>query len=204
GILTLGAFSWVLWSITPWLFLTALGYAAIGCTGTILFGRRLVTLNNQQIQKEADFRYGLGRLREHAEEIAQVAGEEEQKGRLLPRLAHVVQNYREVIRLGRNLGFFITAFGHMPQIIPVGVLSPLYLRGDAEFGAVTQAAMAFAQVQGAFALFETQYQELTSFAAVVGRLGALWEATDPGGTHPAPAGPLPRAPRRKPSPQPAS
>src|SRR5262249_36787622 len=52
GVLTLAAFSWVLWSITPWLFLTAFGYAAIGCTGTILLGRRLVTLNNQQIQKE--------------------------------------------------------------------------------------------------------------------------------------------------------
>jgi putative ATP-binding cassette transporter len=204
GILTLIAFSWVLWSITPWLFLTALGYAAIGCTGTILLGRRLVTLNNQQIRKEADFRYGLGRLREHAEEIAQVAGEEEQKGRLLPRLAHVVQNFREVIRLGRNLGFFITAFGYMPQIIPVVVVAPLYLRGDAEFGAVTPAAMAFAQVQGAFALFETQYQELTSFAAVVGRLGALWEATETGPAYPALAGPLPRAPRRKPSPQPDS
>src|SRR5689334_425142 len=79
GILTLAAFTWVLWSITPWLVLTAFGYAAVGCVGTILLGRRLVTLNSQQIRKEADFRYGLGRLREHAEEVAQVAGEEEQK-----------------------------------------------------------------------------------------------------------------------------
>jgi putative ATP-binding cassette transporter len=197
GVMTLVAFSWVLWSITPWLFLTALGYAAIGCIGTILLGRRLVTLNNLQIQKEADFRYGLGRLREHAEAVAQVGGEEEQKGRLLPRLGRVVENFRAVIILGRNLGFFITAFGYMPQIIPVLVVAPLYIRGVVEFGAVTQAAMAFSQVQGAFALLETQYQELTSFAAVIGRLGALWEATEPGTAQPAPAGPLPQAPVRK-------
>src|SRR5262249_47330356 len=155
-------------------------------------------------QKEADFRYGLGRLREHAEAVAQVAGEEEQKGRLLPRLARVVQNFREGIRLGRTLAFFITAFRYMPPIIPVVGVAPLYLRGAVEFGAVTQAAMAFAQVQGAFALFETQYQELTSFAAVVGRLGALWEATEPAPGRRAPAGPLPRSPLRKPRPQPPS
>jgi vitamin B12/bleomycin/antimicrobial peptide transport system ATP-binding/permease protein len=70
GLLTLAAFSWVLWSITPWLFLTAFGYAAFGCAGAILLGRRLVALNNQQIRMEADFRYGLGRLREHAEAVA--------------------------------------------------------------------------------------------------------------------------------------
>jgi vitamin B12/bleomycin/antimicrobial peptide transport system ATP-binding/permease protein len=144
GLLTLAAFSWILWSITPWLVVTAFGYAAIGTIGTILLGRRLVTLNSQQIKKEADFRYGLGRLREHAEAVAQVAGEEEQKGRLLPRLARLVENFRKVIRVGRNLGFFITAFKYMPQIIPVAVVAPLYMRDAVEFGAVTQAAMAFA------------------------------------------------------------
>lgn len=197
GVATLAAFSWVLWSITPWLFLTAFGYAALGCVGTILLGRRLVKLNNQQIQKEADFRYGLGRLREHAEAVAQVVGEEEQKGRLLPRLTRLVQNFQAVIRVGRNLGFFVTAFKFMPQIIPAMVVAPLYFRGAVQFGTVTQAAMAFDQVQGAFAILETQYQELTTFAAVISRLGALWEAIKSGAAGPSKAGLLPKAPRRK-------
>ena len=46
AILTLVAFSWVLWSITPWLFATAFGYAALGTVGTVLLGRRLVALDN--------------------------------------------------------------------------------------------------------------------------------------------------------------
>jgi putative ATP-binding cassette transporter len=68
----------------------------------------------------------------------------------------------------------------MPQIIPAIVVAPLYIRGTVQFGSVTQAAMAFAQVQGAFSIFESQIQQLTTFAAVIGRLGALWEATEPG------------------------
>ena len=46
------------------------GYAVAGSFGTILLGRRLVPLNSQQLQKEADFRYALGRVREHAEAVA--------------------------------------------------------------------------------------------------------------------------------------
>ena len=155
GILTLVAFSGILWSITPWLFVAALGYALAGSLGTVLLGRRLVTLNSRQLQKEADFRYGLGRVREHAEAVAQVGGEEDQKGRLGTLLARVVENFRAIIRVSRNLGFFTTGYQYLPQIIPAAIVAPLYVRGAVEFGAVTQAAMAFAQVQGAFALIVT-------------------------------------------------
>jgi putative ATP-binding cassette transporter len=192
GIMTLAAFSWVLWSITPWLFLVAYGYAGIGLLGTIVLGRRLTLLNNQQIQREADFRYGLGRLREHGEAVARAGEEEQARGRLSAGLTSLVQNFLVVIRVNRSLGFFITAFNYMPQIIPAVVVAPLYIRGAVQFGAVTQAAMAFAQVQGVFSIFETQYQQLTTFAAVVGRLGALWEATDPSQKSSADGEPPPR------------
>jgi putative ATP-binding cassette transporter len=191
GALTLLAFCGVLWSITPWLFLAALGYAVAGSLGTVVLGRRLVSLNNRQLQKVADFRHGLGQIREHGEEIAQSAGEDEQKRQLSPRLTQVVENFRAIIVLSRNLGFFTTAYKYMPQIIPALVVAPLYMRGDVEFGVVTQAAMAFSQVQGAFSLIVTQFQEVTTYAAVTDRLGALWEATQPA-AGPAPAGePLP-------------
>jgi putative ATP-binding cassette transporter len=193
GGLTLAAFSGVLWSINPWLFLTALGYAAAGSVGTVLLGRRLVPLNNQQLQKEGDFRYGLGRVREHAAAVAQVACEEEQKHRLGRRLGRLVENFRAIIQVSRNLGFFTTLYGYLPQIIPALVVAHLYIGGAVQFGTVTQAAMAFAQVQGAFSIIVTQFQAVSTYAAVSGRLGELWEATEPSAAGPAPAGPLPPA-----------
>jgi vitamin B12/bleomycin/antimicrobial peptide transport system ATP-binding/permease protein len=189
GILTLIAFSGVLWLITPWLFLAAVGYAILGSLGTILIGRRLVTLNNQQLQKEADFRYGLGRVREHAQAVAQMGSEPEQRGRLGEWLTRLVDNFRQIIRLNLNLGIFTTAYGYFPQIIPALVVAPLYFRGLVQFGAITQAAMAFTQVQGAFSLVITQFQSLTTYAAIVQRLGSLWEETAPGA---APAALVPR------------
>jgi len=64
--LALVAFSGVLWSITPWLVLAAVSYAAFGSLMALLLGRQLVGLDILQLKKEADFRYELIRVRESA------------------------------------------------------------------------------------------------------------------------------------------
>jgi putative ATP-binding cassette transporter len=43
--ITLLSFSGILWSITPWLFVGAAGYAAFGSVMTVLLGRRLIKLD---------------------------------------------------------------------------------------------------------------------------------------------------------------
>ncbi len=57
-------------------------------------------------------------------------------------------------------------------------MAPLYFRSRVEFGVVTQAAMAFAQVLGALSLIITQFETLSAFAAVSERLNVLTEAID--------------------------
>src|SRR5262249_59862560 len=52
---TVVAFSGVLWSIRRTLFGVAVLYALAGSALTVLFGRRLVWLNYNQLDKEADF-----------------------------------------------------------------------------------------------------------------------------------------------------
>ena len=196
--LTLLAFAGILWSITPWLFITAAAYAAFGSLGTVFLGWRLVGLDYRQLQKETDFRFALVQFREQAENVAQLDGESEEKGRLGERLSLLVENFRAIIRVNRNLGFFTTGYNYLPQIIPVAVVATLYIRGEVAFGTVTQSAMAFAQVLSAFSLLVSQFQQLSVFAAVVGRIGAIWEATEPTGAeeerieqHAAPRLPLP-------------
>jgi putative ATP-binding cassette transporter len=179
GVLTLIAFLGVLWSITPWLVVTAIVYASAGSLGTILLGHRLVPLNNQQLQKEADFRFALGRVREHSGSVAQLGGHGGEKNRLLGKLNALVENFREIIRVTRNVAFFTREYNYLVQIIPALVVAPLYIRGQTEFGSIAQAAMAFGQVLGAFSLIVTKYQELSTFAAVTNRLGTMWEATEP-------------------------
>ncbi len=70
SLVTLVAFIGVLWTISGTLVGVLFLYAVLGTGVSILIGRRLVGLSFHQYQKEADFRYGLVRVRDNAESIA--------------------------------------------------------------------------------------------------------------------------------------
>lgn len=178
GCFTVVAFSGVLWSISPRLFLVAVAYASLGTVVTVLLGRRLVGLNNRQLDREADFRSELLHVRENAESVALLHREGRLRARLMLRLDELVLNFRRIIAVNRNVGFFTTGYNYMIQLIPALVVAPFFIRGQIEFGVVTQSAMAFAQLMGAFSLIVTQFQSISSYAAVIGRLGRMVEAIE--------------------------
>lgn len=177
AIITILAFAGVLWSITPWLLVVGVGYAVFGSTMTLLLGRRLVGLNNLQLKKEADLRYELIRTREYADTIALLHGEKREKARIGQRIQTMVENFKAIIRVARNVGFFTSPFKYLVSFIPTLIVAPSYLRGEIEFGVVMQAGMAFAQILDQVnQLIVVQFRNLSEFAAVVLRLGTLWDA----------------------------
>ena len=186
GSFTILAFSGVLWSISPPLFVVTLIYAALGSVLAIARGRPLVRLNVAQLDREADFRAELIRVRENAEPLAIARREPRMLARLLRRIDAFVENFRRIIMVNRNLGFFTTGYNYLIQIIPALIVGPLFIRGDVPFGVVTQSAMAFAQLVGAFSLIITQFQSISAYAAVMTRLGKLDEGMEEAQSHPVP------------------
>ncbi len=175
---TILAFSGVMWSISPQLFGAALAYAALGSGLTILFGRPLIWLNYNQADREASLRAELVHLRENAESVAILQREGRLGARLLGRLDTLVAKARHIIGVNRNLAFFTTGYNYLIQIIPVLIVAPLFIRGQAEFGVISQSSMAFSHLLGAFSLIVTQFQQISSYAVVLARLGALVESVD--------------------------
>ncbi|MDW6021011.1 SbmA/BacA-like family transporter [Mesorhizobium sp. BAC0120] len=176
--LTVLTFSGVLWSINPLLFVVAVLYAACGSYLTIALGRPLINLNYDQLDKEASFRSGLIHVRESAEPILLARDEERQKGLLLTRLEDLVANFRRITSINRNVGFFTTGYNWLIQIIPALIVAPAFIKGEIEFGVITQSAAAFAVLVGAFSLIVTQFQSISNFAAVVARISSLIEAIE--------------------------
>jgi vitamin B12/bleomycin/antimicrobial peptide transport system ATP-binding/permease protein len=179
GTLTAISFSSVLWSISPPLFGFAVAYAVAGSLLTILLGRPLIRLNYDQLDMEANFRSDLIHIREHAESIALAHREGRFSARLHRRLDALTNNFRRLIRINRNLGFFTNGYNYFIQIIPALVIAPMYIsRETTEFGVITQSTMAFATLLGAFSLIITQFQSISAFTAVTARLHTLNEAID--------------------------
>ena len=178
GSFTIVAFSGVLWSISPTLFGVAVVYAAVGSALTVLLGQRLVWLSYRQSDREAAFRSELVHVRENAETIALSRREERLAQRVSLRVTELTENARSMIAVNRNLGFFTTGYNYLIQIIPALIVAPLFIRGEAEFGVIPQAAMAFTHLLGAFSLIITQFQSISSYAATVARLSGLAEAME--------------------------
>lgn len=178
SLVTLFAFLGVLWMISWKLPVGLLAFATVGTGLSILIGKRLVGLHFSQYQKEADFRYSLIRIRDNAESIAFFRGEKREHRDLVLRFAEVVTNTMWIIGWNRTLGFFTNGYNYVALIIPTLIVGPLFMRGAVEFGVVTQAESAFAQVLMALSVIVAQFDGLSAFAAGIKRLGDLWDELD--------------------------
>lgn len=178
SLVTLMAFLGVLWTISWKLPVALLIYTTLGTGLSILIGHRLVGLHFKQYQKEADFRYSLIRVRDNAESIAFFRGEKREHRDLVARFAEVVTNTMRIIGWNRTLGFFTNSYNYIALILPALIVGPLYMRGMVEFGVVTQAESAFAQVLVALSIVILQFESLSAFAAGIKRLGDLWDELD--------------------------
>jgi vitamin B12/bleomycin/antimicrobial peptide transport system ATP-binding/permease protein len=172
---TILSFSGVLWSISPLLVISVV-YAAVGSYLTIKLARPLVKLNSDQLDREASFRSALIHIRDNAESIMLRHEGERETAQLSDRLDRIAENFRRITTVNRNVGFFSTGYNWFIQLIPILIIAPAFMRGEIEFGVITQSAMVFTTLVAAFSLVVTQFQSLSTYAAVVSRLGSLLDA----------------------------
>jgi putative ATP-binding cassette transporter len=186
---TLVSFAIVLWTLSAGfplpgfnvivpglLFWIALVYAAIGTGLAHWIGRSLIPLFFRQQQYEANFRFGLARLREYSEQIALLRGEEVETAGAMRRFGDVFDNYMSIVRVRKRLTAFTSAYDQMSQYFPFIVGAPLYFVGKIQLGALVQVARAFGQVNSSLSFFVSSYVGLADFKAVLDRLTSFDDA----------------------------
>lgn len=172
--LQLLAFSGVLWSISKMMVVFLLLYAAAGTYVTLrVFAGKLVSLEFSQLRREADFRFGLIRIRENAESIALYHGEKQECSQLQRRFAELFLNFDKLIRWTLRFSFFQYSYSLITLALPSLILAPRVLSGELEVGRVVQAAGAFSSILNALTLFVDNLESLSHFAAAVHRLDEL-------------------------------
>jgi vitamin B12/bleomycin/antimicrobial peptide transport system ATP-binding/permease protein len=168
-------FSIILMTIYPRLFIVLIAYSSMGTLITMLLGRRLISLNFVQLQREADFRFSIIRVRENAESIAFYNGEARERQEIERRFGSAVDNLIDLITWSRNLSFFTTTYSYMIQILPLSIIAPLYFKGSIELGVVSQSQQAFRHILDDLSLIISQFESLSAFSAGIDRLGELEE-----------------------------
>ena len=201
----LAAFVTLLWSISRPLVYFLVGYALLGTVVTTrVFGRPLVGLNFRQLRREADFRFGLVRVREHAEPIAFSRGEADESQRLRLRFDAVYGNFRRLIRTQFGLNLFQYAFSFLTLVLPSAIIASSVLSGELEVGAAVQAGGAFAAILAAMTVVVDHFEGLSRLSAGVDRLYGfaqrLGAPADSGEPAPPAADPSPGAAAPAPAP----
>ena len=153
-------------------------YALIGSGLTHLIGRPLIPLSFQQQRLEADFRFNLVRLREHAEAVALYGGEPVERQTLAGRFERVRANWWQLMRFTKNLTFLTVGYNQIADIFPILVAAPRYFAGTISLGVLTQISNAFGQVQGSLSWFIESYPDLATWKATVDRLLTFQAAMD--------------------------
>lgn len=185
SVTTIVCFIFVLWGLSEplafslfgtefhiygYLVWTALVYSVFGTWVTHEVGHRLVSLNFVQQRLEADFRFGMVRLRDTAESVAFYGGAKEEEGRLLSRFLLVLSNTWLIIKKQKQLSWLTNSYGQIAIIFPFVVAAPRYLSKEISLGGLMQIANCFGKVQDSMSYFVDVYASLAEWQSCAERL----------------------------------
>ena len=156
--------------IEGFLLYVALLYTLLCSLITHLIGRRLRGLNFAKQRAEADYRSDLLLVRENAEAVAFMRGEDAERGRFRASFGEIIRNWRSIMNTEFRLECFSASYLKITNLIPIFACLPLYLSRAMSFGDMMQARSAFYSVQDGFAWFMDYYKQIMEWAASVQRI----------------------------------
>jgi putative ATP-binding cassette transporter len=153
--------------------IAAVVYAVVASGSMVVIGRGFVRVSENKNQAEAEYRYGLTRLRENGESIALLGGEGEERAGLDASFGVVLTRWRELLRQWMRTTVVSQTSAAFVPVVPLLLCAPKYVAGELTLGQVMQAASAFVTVQIAFNWVVDNYPRLAEWTASGRRLGAL-------------------------------
>jgi vitamin B12/bleomycin/antimicrobial peptide transport system ATP-binding/permease protein len=158
------------WTIPGYMVWAAAIYAIGGSYLIHRVGHPLVSINYQQQRVEANFRFGLIRVRENAEQIALYDGMRSEEDSTKGVFGRIRDNWWRIMKYTRRLNFASNFYGQAALIFPFVIASPRYFTGAFSFGVLMQISDAFGTVSGSFSWFINNYSSLVEWRATVNRL----------------------------------
>jgi vitamin B12/bleomycin/antimicrobial peptide transport system ATP-binding/permease protein len=169
GALSFGLFGMPI-TIPGYMVWAAALYAIVGSLVIQRFGHPLVSINYQAQKVEADFRFGLIRLRENAEQIAFYDGVDTETKSAKTIFQRIRDNYWQIMKYTKRMTFVLSIYGQIAIIFPIMVAAPRYFAGAFSFGVLMQISGAFGTVSDSFSWFINSYSTLVEWRATVNRL----------------------------------
>jgi putative ATP-binding cassette transporter len=154
----------------------ALAYASAGSWLTWRVGRPLIGLNTDHYAREAELRFALVRVAEHAESIALYQGESDERASLDTILSAVLSVTRRLAGGLARLTWITSGYGWLAIVAPFLMAAPGYFAGRLTLGSLMVVVGAFNQVQNSLRWFVDNFSRIADWRATLLRVVALREA----------------------------
>lgn len=176
SLATVLAMSGVLLHISQRLFLFLIVFSlSLTFIAGVVFGRPLVQVQQKVLSKEATLRFGLVRIREHAESIAFYQGATFERLRSGQVFGDVVSVLYEQLCLMCTFHGLNTTCSIAAPLLPPLILAPQYFNGDIEFGEIGQAGMVFGTLLGSMTTIMSRLDAISNLSAQALRIQELWD-----------------------------
>lgn len=163
-------------TIPRYMLWAAFLYVFVSSFITHFFGHRLKATFVEQQKREANFRFAMAHIRQHAGDIAVMNGEEHEKKILSDKFSAVRENWFRLVARQVQLGLFTFPYRHSVFRIPTFFGLPGYFAGALTFGGLMQLGQAFAQVSTNLSWFIFNYEKLAKLVSAISRLSGFMNA----------------------------
>jgi putative ATP-binding cassette transporter len=154
------------------------GYSVVSLVLQTAIYWPLIRKNFDAVAANADFRFGLLRVRDNAETIAFFRGEGMERRQVSGRLGRVIGSQMNIYYYTLKTGVITKAFEEVWTLAPLVFIYPLYFAGKMEFGTIALATMAAMQLRGAIGMLNQYIPYVAGVAPRVVRLAQIAERFD--------------------------
>lgn len=173
-----GALTIAGYTIPGYMVFACVIYSGLTTIAMYLLGSRLVSRVEKKAAAEAQFRYELTRVKDNAENIALIGGDEDERERLDDTYSQLLRRWIRVIIWQGRMTWLNGANLVLAPVVPLLLGAPKYLSGEMTLGSLMQAATAFAQVQVALNWLADNAIRLADWFASSRRVTQLSDAID--------------------------
>jgi vitamin B12/bleomycin/antimicrobial peptide transport system ATP-binding/permease protein len=150
--------------------------AMIGNVVTLRVGRELPNINNELSESEASLRFNLAETRREAETVAFAHGESIAELQARQGLKRVIDTLIRMMYLFRNLQLFTTPYNALVAIIPMALVSYMFMQGMVPLGTIYAMTAAFNAVYNGLTLLVGQFGGVMGFVNTTNRVDGVMTA----------------------------
>lgn len=161
-----------------YLFWSAVGMSAVAGLAAYGLGLPLIRQTQKQEMLEADFRHSIGRIRENAESVAFLGGEEIEKKSLKEKFKPIAENWYKIMKTNKRIGWMQSYYGHAGEMAPFLLIAPAFMTGSITYDDLVLARSGFSRVDAGLNWFTNNVQALASWKATQNRLATHDDAVE--------------------------